>query len=77
MPARIEVRRLTAVTAWLEPVRRADRQIESLFEVAVHIAEPHVVRTVGIEIEALVHRRDALTGRMANGDELRRRLLGE
>ena len=35
----------------------------------------HVVRAVGIDVEPLVDRGDALAGRVTDGDELRRALL--
>jgi hypothetical protein len=73
--ARREVRRLPAIAARLERVRLADRQIDRLLVIAVHIAEPHVERAVRVDVEALVDRRDALARRVAHGDELRRGLL--
>ena len=72
-----EVRRLPAIAARLERVRRADRKIERFLVVAVHVAKPHVEGAVGIDVETLVHGRDALTGRVTHGDELRRTLLGD
>src|SRR5439155_3317418 len=45
---RNEMRRLAAIAAWLEAVVWTDRQVDGLLVVAVYIAEPIVVRAVGI-----------------------------
>ena len=72
---RHEMRRLATVATRLERVVRTDREVNGLLVIAVHVAEPHVVRAVGIDVEPLVDRRDALAGRVTDGDELRRALL--
>src|SRR5262245_33554018 len=69
------MRRLSAVSARLEPVLRADWNIELLFVVAVHVTEPHVVRAVRVDVEALVHRCHTLTVPVPKLCELRRRGL--
>ena len=69
--ARYEVRRLPAIAARFEGVRRAGWNVDRLFLVAVHVAEPHVVGAVGVDIEALVHGRDALSVPVAHLHHLR------
>src|SRR5439155_24377098 len=73
--ARNEMRRLAAIAPWLERVVGTDREVDRFLVVAIHVAEPHVVRAVGIDVETLVDGRDALAGRVTNGDELRRAVL--
>jgi hypothetical protein len=61
VPTRREVRRLSAVGARLEGVGRTDGKVDLFLVVPVHVAEPHVVRAVRVDVEAFVHRRHALT----------------
>ena len=75
--ARHEVRRLPAIAARLERVVGPDRDVDFLFVVAVHVAEPHVEGAVGIDVEPFVHRRDGLARPMAKVDELRGALRPE
>ena len=56
VPARREMRRLAAVAARLERVVGADRDVDLLLVVAVHVAEPHVERAVGVDVEPFVDR---------------------
>ena len=65
------------VQARLERVVRPDRNVDGFLVVPVHVAEPHVERPVRVDVETLVHRRHALAGRMADGDELGRTGLGK
>jgi hypothetical protein len=75
VPPGHEMRRLSAIAARLERVFRPDRNVELLLVIAVHIAEPHVVRAVGVDVEALVDGRHALARPVTQVDELRCRLL--
>ena len=50
----VEVRRLTAIETGLELVVRANRKIDAFLEVAVHVAEPHIERAVGVDVEAFI-----------------------
>src|SRR3989441_2127003 len=65
-----EMRRLAAIAVGLEVIVGPDRDVHLFFVVPIHVPEPHVVRTVGIDVIAFVHRRDALSGPMANLCEL-------
>jgi len=65
------------VAARFERIGGADRDVELLFVVAVHVAEPHVEGAVGIDVEPFVHRCDALSRPVAEVRELRGGLLGE
>src|SRR6266850_567398 len=65
-----EMRRLAAIASRLEMIVGPDRDVHLFLVVPIHVPEPHVVRTVGIDVIAFVHRRDALSGPMANLYEL-------
>ena len=51
---------MTPIRTGLEPVVRADRNVDVFLEVPVYVAEPQVVRAVLVDVESLLYRRDAL-----------------
>ena len=64
---RIEVRRLSLIdAARLERVVRADRHVDLLLVVPVHVAEDHVEAAVGVALPAFEHGDDVLAGGVAD-----------
>ena len=64
----LEPRRLPAVhVARLDPVVRADRDVQLLVHVPVHVAEPQAERPVGVSLPPLERGRDVLSARVEDG----------
>src|SRR5439155_15365742 len=63
VPPCVEMCRLPAISGpRLELVIGANRDVEFFFEVAVHVAEPHVEGAVVVDVETFVDRCQSLSG---------------
>src|SRR5581483_9953649 len=69
--ADLEVSGLAAIASRFEAIVRPEGNIEDLFVVAVHVAEPHVEGTIRVGVKPLIDGGDGLAGPVAELDLLR------
>src|SRR5262245_30653019 len=76
MPSHHEMSRLATIASGFEIVISPDRNIELFLVIPVHVTEPHIERTVRVNVVTFISGRNTLSRPVAKLNQLRTRRFG-